>query len=268
MSTRSSNTSVCLAIYSLWLRELVRFWRQRSRVFGATATPLLMWLVLGAGFGESFSRGGANGSAGYLTYFFPGIIVLTVLFSAIYSTISVIEDRKEGFLQSVVVAPIPRSAIILGKMLGGTTMAVLQGSAILVIAPFLGMKVSLASGLAGAGMLFLIAFSLTGLGLVIAWLMESTAGFHAIMNLVLMPMWLLSTAAFPIEGAHKIVGTIMRLNPLTYGVDAFRSVVYSQDPGAGGYWPVGVSAAVTVAFAALTTISAILIAGRKGETGR
>ena len=124
-----------LPALSLAQRELVRFIRQPNRVIGALATPIVFWLLIGAGMGHSFSGGGVTGDRGYMEYFFPGTIVMILLFTAIFSTISIIEDRREGFLQSVLVAPVPRMSIVLGKTLGGTVLATLQATLFLLLAP-------------------------------------------------------------------------------------------------------------------------------------
>jgi len=255
-----------LAVYSMWLRELVRFWRQKSRLFGAVATPLVFWLVLGAGFGRSV-RFGEDDSGGYLAYFLPGIIVLTVLFTAIYSTISVIEDRQQGFLQAVLVAPVSRRSIVLGKMLGATTLALAQGALMLLLLPVTGQVLGVATFLGGLLQLGLIAFALSGLGLTIAWLMDSTSGFHAIMNLLLMPMWLLSGAVFPIAGAHTIVRAVMWINPLTYGQIAFRRALMSQAPTPSTAWlPTWVCVVIIVLFGVVTMLISTRLATRNAET--
>jgi ABC-2 type transport system permease protein len=162
----------------------------------------------------------------YLEYFLPGTIVLIILFTAIFSTISIIEDRREGFLQSVMVAPVPRTSIALGKILGGTLLAMLQGLIMLLLAPFVGIAFSLASVALIILILFVISFGLTGLGFLFAWKMDSTQGFHAVMNLFLIPLWLLSGALFPASGAAGWLGRLMLANPLTYGVAALREGLY------------------------------------------
>src|ERR1700675_1289748 len=134
-TTAPSSTGVLLPAFTLWWREIVRFYRQRARVVGVIASPLLFWVVIGSGFGTSFRSGSAAGQQHYLNYFYPGVLVMIVLFTAIFTMMSVIEDRNEGFLLSVMVAPVPRAAIVLGKVLGGTTLAALQGLAFLVFAP-------------------------------------------------------------------------------------------------------------------------------------
>src|SRR5947209_12140537 len=142
-SVIDQSTSVLLPAFSLWWREMVRFYRQRSRVVGVILSPLVFWILLGAGFGRSLRTGGDGASQNYLEYFFPGALVMIVLFTSIFTMISVIEDRKEGFLLSVMVAPIHRSAVVLGKVLGGTSLAALQGLFFLLLAPLFGLRVGL-----------------------------------------------------------------------------------------------------------------------------
>lgn len=216
-----------LPAWTLWRRELVRFFRQRDRVVGALATPLVFWAFIGAGFGSSFRSGN------YLEYLFPGIIVLTLLFTAIFSTISIIEDRREGFLQSVLVAPVSRGAMVLGKILGSASIAVLQGAMFLLLAPFVHIGLSLGTIALTIVVLFVIAFGLSNIGFLIAWRSESTQGFHAIMNLFLMPMWLLSGAFFPASGAPQWIRVMIQLNPLTYGMSALRHVLSPGSTDAG-----------------------------------
>jgi ABC-2 type transport system permease protein len=226
--------SLSLGTRTLWQRELVRFFRQRSRIVGALGTPLVFWLLLGSGIGRSFSAPSPQGTMNYLEYFFPGTIVLILLFTSIFATISIIEDRKEGFLQSVLVAPVPRSTIVLGKVAGSTTLALIQGMAFMVLAPFV-IGVSVTRVFTTLAILGLVAFGLTALGYVIAWSLDSTQGFHAIMNLFLIPLWLLSGAVFPASGAPIWLQWVIGVNPLTYGVAMVRWSLY----GASAYSALG-----------------------------
>ncbi len=249
-----------LAVLTLWQREIVRFYRQPSRVVGALAPPVVFWLLIGSGLGPSF-RPADGGAAGYLAWFFPGIVILILLFTAIFSEISIIEDRREGFLQGVLVAPVPRTAVVLGKVLGGTTLAMLQCVPFLALAPAVGLRIPSVAALAPlAAVLFLLAFALTALAAAIAWRLESSQGFHAIMNLFLIPMWLLGGTLFPIAGGGWL-GVVMRVNPLTYGVAALRRAL------AGGALPglpdAGVAVAVTAACAALAFAAAAMVASRR-----
>src|SRR5438876_4607387 len=226
----SLSNELLLPAFTLWWREIVRFYRQRTRVIGVIASPLVFWLVIGSGFGTSFGSGEAAGQQHYLDYFFPGALVMIILFTSIFTMMSVIEDRNEGFLLSVLVAPVPRSAIVLGKVLGGTTLAALQGLIFLIFAPLVGIHLTLGSFGLIVLTVFLVSFALTALGFAIAWPMDSTQSFHAIINLFLIPLWLLSGALFPLAGASGWIRVLMRVNPLTYGVDALRSLLYPATP--------------------------------------
>jgi ABC-2 type transport system permease protein len=224
-SIAPASAGLRLPAFTLWWRELVRFYRQRSRVVGVIASPLVFWLVIGSGFGTSFRSGGAPGQH-YLDYFYPGALIMIVLFTSIFTMMSVIEDRKEGFLLSVLVAPVPRSAIVLGKVLGGTTLAAAQGLIFLLFSPLVGIHLDLPRFFLVILTVFLVSFSLTALGFAIAWPMDSTSAFHAIINLFLIPLWLLSGALFPLSGASTWIKWLMWINPLTYGVEALRTLLY------------------------------------------
>lgn len=256
--------SFVLAAWSLWHRDIVRFLRQRSRVVGALGTPVVFWLLIGSGVGGSFRTEGSGGTA-YLEYAFPGTVVLIVLFTAIFAMISIIEDRNEGFLQGVLVAPVGRSAVAVGKVLGSTTLAVLQAATFLLLAPLAGLPVSVLSILCTLLLLVVIGVGLSSLGFLIAWRLDSTQGFHAVMNLFLLPMWLLSGAFFPAKGASGWLQWVMAVNPLTYGVDALRYVMYlgsgeQSAPASSMLFSLG----VTVIFAALTMLLAVRATLRSG----
>jgi len=243
----SPATATWLPAFTLWLREIVRFYRQPSRVIGVIASPVIFWLVIGSGFGSSFSSGDAAGQQHYLDYFYPGALIMIVLFTSIFTMMSVIEDRKEGFLLSVLVAPVSRSSIVLGKVLGGTTLSAIQGLVFLAFAPLLGIHISMGALLLIFLTVFLVSFALTALGFAIAWRMDSTQGFHAIINLFLIPLWLLSGALFPLAGASGWIRLLIRMNPLTYGVEALRDLLYPSNAGA---FPLPSSLATLILFAA------------------
>jgi len=221
----SRNASLWTAARTLWEREIVRFYRQKARVVGVIASPLLFWFVLGSGFANSFHSSG-TGSDQYLAYFFPGAVVMIVLFTAIFSMMSLIQDRNEGFLLSVMAAPVSRSAIVLGKVMGGTTLAAIQGMIFLLFTPLVGVHPSLTAIALSVLTIALISFELTALGFAIAWPMDSPQAFHAIVNLLLLPLWMLSGSIFPASGAIGWLRVLMRLNPLTYGTDALRNALF------------------------------------------
>jgi len=255
----------CGAIAALVRREIVRFLRERTRVFGALVQPLLFWGMFGAGLRSSFRPPIGDGEVGYAEYLFPGTVVLILLFTAIFSTISLIEDRREGFLQGVLVAPISRAGVVFGKILGGTLLALMQGVLVLACGPLVGVPLSLTTVGLSLAILALLAFTLTALSFCIAWRMESTQGFHAIMTVFLMPLWLLSGAFFPAAGGPVWLSRVMSCNPLTYGVAAFRHALYP--PGAALRQEIpaaALSVGVTVLFGTVAIIAALQLARHRG----
>jgi ABC-2 type transport system permease protein len=254
-----ANAGVLLPAFSLWWREVIRFYRQKSRVVGVIASPLVFWLVIGSGFGTSFRSGEAPGQQHYLDYFYPGALIMIVLFTSIFTMMSVIEDRKEGFLLSVLVAPVPRSAVVLGKVMGGTTLSAIQGMIFLIFAPLVGVHLSLGYVFLVILTIFLVSFALTALGFAIAWPMDSTQAFHAIINLFLIPLWLLSGALFPLTGASGWLKWLMRINPLTYGTEALRGLLY---PGSQAF-PLGISMLTLILFSVVMFFLAFVMANRR-----
>lgn len=251
---------------SLWWRDVLRFLRQRNRIISALATPLVFWLLLGAGFAESFRPPGETGDASYLRYFFPGTIVLIMLFTAIFSTISIIEDRREGFLQGLLVSPAHPSSIVLGKLLGGTTLAVGQGLLFCLLAPTAGLPLGPANILPILLSFTLCGLAMTGLGFLFAWPLDSTAGFHALMNIFLMPLWMMSGALFPVTPAAGWAYWVTVVNPVTYAVASVRHALQAN-PWAGleGLASPVWSLAITGAFAlALFLAGLLLVHRRKG----
>jgi len=259
MSEAGERDALLLPSVSLWRREVVRFLRQRSRVIGALGTPLIFWILIGSGLRRSFQLPETTDGGDYLEYSFPGIMGLIVLFTAIFSMISIIEDRREGFMQAVLAAPVRRSAIVLGKVLGSSTLALLQAMLFLLLAPLASVPLSVSTALATFGVLIVVSLGLSGLGFLIAWPMSSTQGFHAIMNLLLMPMWLLSGAFFPAEGASAWVRWIMAINPLTYGVAAVRQALYL---GADPSHPTAVSPWVAIGVTIVFSVAMILLSAK------
>jgi ABC-2 type transport system permease protein len=255
-----ASAGVMLPAFTLWWREIVRFYRQPTRVVGVLASPLVFWLVLGSGFGTSLRSGSGDAQQPYLNYSYPGILILIVLFTSIFTMMSVIEDRKEGFLLSVLVAPVPRTAIVLGKVLGGTTLAAAQGLIFLIFAPFAGAHLNPGQILLVAVVVFLVSFALTALGFAIAWPMDSSQAFHGIVNLFLIPLWLVSGALFRLSSASGWMRVVMLLNPLTYGVDALRALLY---PDTKTDFQLSHSLATLVLFSLVMFGLALLMANRR-----
>ncbi|MBX3448973.1 MAG: ABC transporter permease [Planctomycetaceae bacterium] len=260
--------ALVLPAVSLARRELVRFLRQRTRIVGALGQPLIFWILFGTGLRGSFQ---APGGVSFQEYFVPGVAVMIVLFTAIFSTISIIEDRREGFLQGVLVAPVPRLAIVLGKLLGGMLLAVLQAVAFLLIGPLLsltGLTEPMSTGLTLSNavpvLLYLgwLGLTLTALGYLIAWPLDSTHGFHAIMSVFLLPMWLLSGAFFPAEGAGWI-GWIIRANPLTYGVAGLRRLMVTDGAAVANLPSLPACLVVTGLFGLVCIAAAVALTNRR-----
>jgi ABC-2 type transport system permease protein len=216
-------------IYILWLRQLKRYLRSRSRIVGALAQPLLYLLALGYGFGAVFRQAG-QGS--YLHFLAPGVIGMSIIFTAIFSGMEVIWDRQFGFLKETLVAPMPRFNIMLGRTLGGATVATLQGVIVMVIAIAAGFRPDNPLAMFTViPYMFLMALMFTSLGTAIASVMNDMQGFQLIINFLVMPMFFLSGALYPLNGLPTALAIVARLNPLSYGVDAFRDLLI----GAGHY---------------------------------
>ena len=241
-------------------REWTRFLRQRNRVIGALLTPVVFWLLLGTGMGDSFTAPGSGER--FLSYFVPGMLLMVVLFTAIFATITLIEDRRDGFMQGVLVAPVPRWSIILGKTLGGASLAWAQAVLLLVLAPVSGLPFHPLGYLVAALFLAGLSVGLVALGLCIAWPLTSTQGYHVAMNLLLMPLWFLSGAVFPV-GASGVGGVrwLTYANPLTYGLAGLRRGLRWDQPYPG-LPPLWLATVVTLAFCALVFGLACFVADR------
>lgn len=223
------------AITALTLRELKRFWRQPTRIIGSLGTPLLIWLFAASGFAGSFADPDQQDST-FGEFLIPGIITMVVLFSTILASISLIQDRHEGFLQSVLVSPVPRWAIILSKVLGGGCVCMLQAGLVIIAIAMTGRlegTVHLLEALAAAA---LISAAMIGIGLAAAWYIDSTAGFHGVMNLLFLPMWLLSGALFPPEGASPWLAWVMSVNPLSWATRVLGESLGVHDAASGWHW--------------------------------
>ncbi|MCL4397913.1 ABC transporter permease [Patescibacteria group bacterium] len=208
------------AIYILWLRQLKRYLRSRSRIVGSLGQPILFLVALGFGLGPTFARAG-EGS--YLQFLAPGVIAMSVLFTAIFAGVEVIWDKQFGFLKETLVAPVPRWQIMTGRTLGGATVAALQGLIVFVIALFAGFRFPpLVNLIPAAIVVVLIALLFTGLGTAIASVLDDMQGFQLIMNFLVMPLFFLSGALFPLRGLPEPLSLITILNPLSYGVDGLR----------------------------------------------
>jgi len=246
------------ALRSLATREVVRFLRQPSRVVAGVGTPLLLWGFLASGFAETL--GGMTGGASSALFLLPGVATLVVVFSSIFAAMSLIEDRREGFLQSVLVSPAAWWSVVGAKALGGGLIATAQAWLVLLAAPLVG-EVSATGLLLAAVAIALTAIAVTCLGLAAAWWVNSSEGFHGVMNLVLLPMWLLSGAFFPPEGATGWLRALMWCDPLRWPTEAVRASL-----GAGGTEAVAWAWVGTVGFP--VAMAALVWAVMRGRGAR
>ena len=210
------------SIWMIWQRDLVRFRRQPTRLYGSVVRSVVWLFALGLGLRQSFVP--VSGMS-YTQFIFPGVIAMSLIFASLQSAISVIWDREFGFLKEVMVAPIPRSSLVLGKALGGASTATLQGIVVMVMAPLAGVGLTVESVVAAVLLMFLTSVAMTSLGLLIAVRMTDFEGFGSIQNMVVMPMFLLSGAMFPTNGVPLWLKAFLVVNPLTYGVDCIRGVL-------------------------------------------
>ncbi|MCH2153017.1 MAG: ABC transporter permease [Phycisphaerales bacterium] len=245
-----SLTQFNLNTWVIFRREVIRFTRQPGRIMAAIGTTALLWVLLGSGFARSLSPEIApETTTSFGAWLLPGMMTLVAVFSAIFSSLSTIEDRQSGWLQAVLVSPVSLLSIATGRSLGGGLVAFLQSGILLAGLPLLGMATSLSGVLLGLVVLGFTSIAMSGLGLAFAWHCRSASSFHSIMNLVFMPMWLLSGSVFPISGASRWLEIVAWCNPLTWCTTALRSSL----AGAPEWNMVGLTVAVAVVSVAIAS---------------
>ena len=243
----------------VWRRELIRFRRSPARIVSGLAQPVLFLFVLGAGI-EPLVGDRAAGGVDFQEYMFPGVIAMSVLFSSLFSAISIVWDREFGFLREMLVAPVSRTGLVVGKAVGSGTVAVAQGLILLVAAPLVGVSLTPGEVVALVALLVLLAFSLNAFGIVIASRMQRMESFQMVMSLVINPMLFLSGAIFPLEGLPTWLAVATRLNPATYGVDPIRRVVLDRAaPLTWGDWVVPIALEVAIVAALGVVMLAIAV---------
>ncbi|HEV2387279.1 MAG TPA: ABC transporter permease [Candidatus Acidoferrales bacterium] len=235
------------AVYILWLRQIKRYVRSRARIVGSLGQPVLFLLALGFGFGPTFAKAGGGS---YIQFLAPGIISMAILFTAVFTGIEIIWDRQFGFLKETLVAPVSRLQIVLGRTLGGATVALLQGAMIFVVCLAAGFRVERAMLVPVALVfMFLIAVLFTAIGTAIASVLQDMQGFQLIMNFIVLPLFFFSDALFPVQGLPRALRAVLRVNPVTYGVDGIR-----------GAFNHGFQFGLGTDFAVLGTLTAVLLA--------
>lgn len=214
------------AVYVLVVRDLKKFLRDKSRLIATLARPLIWLFLVGGGMSRLVSP---DMGIPYLQFIFPGILGMTILFSSIFSSISIIWDKEFGMMKEILVAPVSRFSVVIGKSLSGTIISVIQTAIVLMFFPVLGIKLGFMSLLSTIAIAFLLGFCISSLGIIIAAFFETFESFSAIMNFIVMPMFFLSGAMYPVKKLPEILMVISRLNPLTYGVDSLKHAIFRDD---------------------------------------
>jgi len=246
------------AIYTLWLRDVKKFFRNKSRIIGSLGMPFFFLAILGTGFSSAFSFPGIPEGVSYVQFLAPGIIGMVMLFASMFGGLSVLWDRQFGFLKEIMVTPVSRLSVVIGRIAGGVTTALFQGMLILVIGIFMGMAIpGLVSFLIAILIMALISVCFLSVGLIFATRMEDMQGFQIIMNFLIMPTFFLSGAFFPLSGTPAWLQTISSLNPLTYGVDGLRTVLVGI-----GQFPLWLDITVLVGFGSVMAIIAAYLFGK------
>lgn len=236
-------------IYVICMREFIKFFREKSRLLGTLARPVLWLFVVGNGMSALIRP---QGGLSYLQFIFPGMLGMTILFASIFSSISIVWDREFGFMKEMLVAPISRTSIVVGKAISGTAISVAQAVIILLLIPFLGMRISVLEVIEVIGVAILVSFCITALGILIAARLTSFDGFNIIMNFLVMPMLFLSGAMYPVTSLPPVLRHLTQINPLTYGVDAFKHVLLrNAAPPLGPEFPLLLDIAVMIVVSAL-----------------
>lgn len=244
------------AVYVLVAREFKKFIRERSRLISTLARPLIWLFLVGGGMSRLVSPGmGLMGGVTYIQFIFPGILGMTILFSAIFSSISIIWDKEFGLMKEILVAPVSRLSIVIGKAVSGTIVSVIQAVIILALFPFLGIRMDILSIIETVFICALISFCIASLGIVIATFYESFESFSVIMNFIVMPMFFLSGAMYPVKLLPDVLKVFAKLNPFTYGIDALKHAIFR---GEGVF---DFSIATDVGFLVITSIVCVAVAG-------
>jgi ABC-2 type transport system permease protein len=247
------------AIYVIVAREFKKFVRERSRLFSTIARPLLWLFIVGAGMSRLVSP---DTGVPYIQFIFPGILGMTILFSSIFSSISIIWDKEFGFMKEILVAPVSRFSIVIGKALSGTVVSTIQAAIILALFPFIGLKLGILQIIWVIIICASISFSISAFGIVLATFYDSYESFSVIMNFIIMPMFFLSGAMYPVKLLPDILRIVSKINPLTYGVDAIKHIIFNFEAGRmSPDFPFIIDIIVII----LTSIIFVLIAGKSFE---
>lgn len=248
-------------VITIWRREIIRYLRDKTRIFSTLFQPLMFLFIFGAGLRQTLAVG--NFGIDFIKFMYPGIIAMSVMGVAFFSTISTVWDREFGFLKEILVAPVSRTAIAIGKTLGAATIASLQALILLVLAPFIGIGLHLTAIPSLFVFMILLSFAISGMGLLIASLMKTMESFGLLMQVLIFPMFFLSGAFFPLTAVPKWMSVLSKINPLTYGVDAFRQILLNKEVTQAAIqkiiiYPVRIDALFLIIFSAIMISLAVL----------
>lgn len=254
------------AITTIWQREIYRYLRDRPRIVSTLVQPLVFLAILGSGLGRALAK--SNLGIDFIKFMYPGIIAISVMGVAFFSTISTVWDREFGFLREMLVAPISRTSIALGKTSGAATIAIVQALILLIIAPFIGISIHFVTIVSLLFFMLLLSLAVSGLGLFIASLLDSLESYGPIMQLLVFPMFFLSGTFFPLSEAPPWILDLAKINPLTYAVDAFRQIILSSEVSQTVakrifLYPLYIDALFLLTFSVVTVSAAIIAFNRK-----
>lgn len=221
-------------IFAIWQRDIIKFFRDRARLFGSFTMPILFLVIFGSGMSGTMNYMISRGSGGsadfnYVEFIFPGIVAMTLLMTSIFSSLSVIQDKEFGYMREILVSPISRVNIAIGKVLGSSTVALMQGLLMFVLVPFIGISIDPVSILPLIPIMFVIACALSSLGLLVASILKSSQGFQMFVQILVMPMIFLSGALFPINNMPAWMNFLVTINPVTYGVDLIKKIMMDTE---------------------------------------
>jgi len=254
------------SISTIWQRELIRYMRGRTRIISTLFQPLVFLFIFGMGLRQTLAQG--NFGVDFIQFMYPGIIAMSVMGVSFFSTVSTVWDREFGFLKEILVAPVSRTSIAVGKALGATTIAAFQGLILLILAPFIGVNIHFIVVLQLFALMLLLSFAVSGIGLFVASLIKTTESFPLVMQLLVFPMFFLSGAFFPLTAVPLWMSVLSKVNPLTYGVDAFRQIILRGQIPAEAIekivlQPVYVNALFLVGFSIIMISAAVFAFNRK-----
>ena len=260
---------MAIVFRTIWViayRELLRFVQDRPRMFSSFSMPIIFLIIFGAGFGRLIGQ--MMPGVDYIQFMYPGILAMTVLMTSVMSGVSIVWDREFGFLKEVLVSPLSRSGVLVGKAVGAATIAIIQGAIMLVLAPIVNVPINLGTVLALLPLLLILSLALSGLGLLIGARMRSQQGFQIVMQLVIFPMMFLSGIFFPVSGVATWLEVLSKLNPVTYGIDAIRQVFLGTEVAGVtvfGHTMGIVDSAIVVAMAGVVFLTIAIWAFNKQE---